>query len=59
MTKGRWILAAVIVAVVGFATVQGLRPHPPPPVEVGRCTAASSRAGESKRLSIGDGRSSP
>jgi HlyD family secretion protein len=34
MTKGRWILAAVIVAVVGFATVQGLRPHPPPPVEV-------------------------
>jgi HlyD family secretion protein len=24
----------VIVAVVGFATVQGLRPHPPPPVEV-------------------------
>src|SRR3954464_2564922 len=34
MTKGRWILAAIVVAVVGFATVQGLRPKPPPPVEV-------------------------
>jgi HlyD family secretion protein len=34
MTKGRWILAAIVVALVGFATVQGLRPKPPPPVEV-------------------------
>src|SRR3954466_11886812 len=34
MTKGRWILAAIVVAVVGFGTVQGLRPKPPPPVEV-------------------------
>src|SRR6266566_564001 len=34
MTKGRWIIAGVVVAVVGFATVQGLRPKPPPPVEV-------------------------
>src|SRR5512138_2648389 len=34
MTKGRWILAAIIVALVGFATVQGLRPKAPPPVEV-------------------------
>jgi len=34
MTKGRWILAALVVAGVGFATVQGLRPHPPPPLEV-------------------------
>src|SRR3979490_2532504 len=34
MTKGRWILAGLVVAVVGFATVQGLRPKPPPPAEV-------------------------
>jgi len=34
MTKSRWILAGVVVALVGFATVQGLRPKPPPPVEV-------------------------
>jgi HlyD family secretion protein len=34
MTLGRWILAAIVVAVVGFATVQGLKPHPPPSVEV-------------------------
>src|SRR3954470_10931065 len=34
MTKGRWILAGVVVVLVGFATVQGLRPKPPPPVEV-------------------------
>src|SRR5467141_3444190 len=34
MTKGRWILTGLVVAVVGFATVQGLRPKPPPPAEV-------------------------
>jgi HlyD family secretion protein len=34
MTKGRWILAGIVVAVVGFATVQGLRPKAPPPAEV-------------------------
>src|ERR1043165_8908688 len=34
MTKGRWILAIIILLAVGFATAQGLKPHPPPPVEV-------------------------
>jgi HlyD family secretion protein len=34
MTKGRWILAGIVIVVVGFATVQGLRPKAPPPVEV-------------------------
>lgn len=34
MTKGRWILALLILLAVGFATARGLRPHPPPPVEV-------------------------
>jgi len=34
MTKGRWILGGAVVLVVGFATVQGLRPKAPPPVEV-------------------------
>ena len=34
MTKGRWILAGLVVALVGFATVMGLRPKAPPPVEV-------------------------
>jgi HlyD family secretion protein len=34
MTKGRLILGGLIVALVGFATVMGLRPKPPPPVEV-------------------------
>ena len=34
MTKGRWILAGLVIAVVGFATVQGLCPKPPPPAEV-------------------------
>src|SRR4051812_29048118 len=42
MTKGRWILAAVVVVVVGFATVQGLRPKPPPPVDV---TTAPAKKG--------------
>src|SRR5437763_10410331 len=34
MTKGRWIVAGIVVAGVAFATVQGLRPRPPPPVDV-------------------------
>ncbi|MCA1828191.1 MAG: efflux RND transporter periplasmic adaptor subunit [Myxococcales bacterium] len=34
MSKGRIILAVIVVALTGFATVQGLRPKPPPPVEV-------------------------
>lgn len=34
MTKGRWILAFIILVLVAAATVQGLRPHPPPAVEV-------------------------
>jgi HlyD family secretion protein len=34
MTIGRWILAVIILLGVGFATYRGLRPHPPPPVEV-------------------------
>ena len=34
MTKGRWILAGIAIALVAFATVMGLRPKPPPPVEV-------------------------
>jgi len=34
MTKGRWLLTALILLAVGFATARGLRPHPPPAVEV-------------------------
>ncbi len=34
MTKGRWILAVLILVAVGLATAQGLKPHPPPPVDV-------------------------
>src|SRR5262245_41104088 len=34
MTKGRWILAVIILLLVGVATAQGLRPKPPPSVEV-------------------------
>lgn len=34
MTIGRWILAVIILLAVGFATAQGLRPRPPPAVEV-------------------------
>ena len=47
MTKGRWILAAIVVALVGFATVQGLRPHPPPPVEV---TTSPAKKGTVTRM---------
>jgi HlyD family secretion protein len=38
MTKGRWILAVIILLAVGFATAQGLKPHPPPPAEVSMAT---------------------
>ena len=34
MTKGRWILAVILLVLVGLATAQGLKPHPPPAVEV-------------------------
>ncbi len=38
MTTGRWILAAIILLVVGLATAQGLRPKPPPATEVTTAT---------------------
>ncbi|HEX9576608.1 MAG TPA: biotin/lipoyl-binding protein, partial [Myxococcales bacterium] len=47
MTRGRWILTAIILAVVGFATFQGLRPHPPPPVDV---TTAQAKKGSVTRI---------
>ena len=34
MTTGRWILAVIILLLVGLATAQGLRPKPPPKVTV-------------------------
>ncbi len=34
MTVGRWILAALVIAAVGFATFKGLQPRPPPSPEV-------------------------
>ena len=34
MTKGRWLLALIILVAVGLATARGLRPHPPPPADV-------------------------
>jgi len=47
MTKGRWILAGLVVALVGFATVMGLRPKPPPPVEV---TTSAAKKGTVTRV---------
>ena len=47
MTKGRWIVAGIVIAGVGFATVQGLRPKAPPPVEV---TTSAARKGPVTRL---------
>src|SRR5436305_3036518 len=47
MTKGRWIVAGIVIAGVGAATVQGLRPKPPPPVEV---TTSAARKGSVTRL---------
>ncbi|TMB38743.1 MAG: efflux RND transporter periplasmic adaptor subunit [Deltaproteobacteria bacterium] len=39
MTKGRWIATVLILGLVGFAAYQGLKPRPPPPVEVQVSTA--------------------
>lgn len=39
MTIGRWIFAALLLSGVGFATFQGLKPHPPPPAEVSTSVA--------------------
>jgi len=47
MTKGRWILAGLVVALVGFATVMGLRPKAPPRVEV---TTSSAKKGTVTRV---------
>ena len=47
MTIGRWILAGLVVAAVGFATVKGLQPKPPPSPEV---TITSSKKGTVTRL---------
>lgn len=47
MTKGRIILAVIIVGLTGFATFQGLKPHPPPPVEV---TTAVAKKGTVTRV---------
>jgi HlyD family secretion protein len=38
MTIGRWILAVIILAMVGFATFRGLKPKPPPPIDVSLAT---------------------
>lgn len=38
MTKGRWILAAIILILVGLATAQGLKPKPPPATEITTAT---------------------
>jgi HlyD family secretion protein len=47
MTKGRWILTVLILAGVGFATFQGLKPRPPPPAEV---TTAPAKKGSVTRV---------
>src|SRR5438270_5342577 len=47
MTKGRWIMAGIVVAAVAFATVQGLRPRPPPQVDV---TTSVAKRGPITRL---------
>ncbi len=46
MSKGRIVLAVIVLGVVGFATVQGLRPHPPPPAEV---TTSAAKKGSVTR----------
>ena len=50
MTTGRWIIAGIVVAGVLAATVLGLRPRPPPPVEV---TTSVAKRGPITRLEIG------
>src|SRR3982751_906328 len=47
MTKGRWIIAGIVAVGVAAATVQGLRPRPPPPVEV---TTSVAKRGPITRL---------
>src|ERR671938_330489 len=47
MTRGRWIVAGILLAGVAFATVQGLRPRPPPPVDV---TTSVAKRGPITRL---------
>src|SRR5437588_7829792 len=47
MTKGRWILAGIAIALVAFATVMGLRPKAPPPVEV---TTSGAKKGTVTRV---------
>jgi HlyD family secretion protein len=47
MTRGRWILAGAVIALVAFATVMGLRPKAPPPVEV---TTSVAKRGTVTRL---------
>src|SRR5256886_6655025 len=47
MTTGRWIIAGIVIAGVATATVLGLRPKPPPPVEV---TTSVARRGPITRL---------
>src|SRR3979411_1004844 len=42
MTKGCWFIAVLVVAATVLATVRGLVPHPPPPVEV---TSSPARKG--------------
>ncbi|HYV64684.1 MAG TPA: efflux RND transporter periplasmic adaptor subunit [Myxococcales bacterium] len=47
MTKGRWIIAGLVIAGVAAATVMGLLPKPPPPVEV---TTSVAKRGPITRL---------
>jgi len=39
VTTGRWIFTGLILVLVGFGTFQGLKPHPPPPVDVSTAAA--------------------
>src|SRR3982751_1407856 len=47
MTKGRWIIAGIVAVGVAAATVPGLRPRPPPPVEI---TTSVAKRGPITRL---------
>jgi len=46
VTLGRWIFTGIILLLVGFGTFQGLKPRPPPPVEV---TTAAAKKGDVTR----------